>query len=516
MDHSLFDDLTRSVASSTSRRQALKFLTTTLAGGLFLGARNATGNARSSTPKSSRAPSNGGVVSSSGPAMSIDPDFGTNTFELLSYQKEGYRFKIIPLDARPPTGFERLGFDDTAFGTGRAAFGSAGDCFLQSTVKTTWQIDSQLIVRHKISIPQGATAVRIMLSVDNDIIGVFFNGEQIAGFTSHEGCPDPDEFQVNVPQRLVKTGDDIKPENNLVAVHVLDRGVESYFDMRVLAEMPVTAMVATLDRAASAAQDLLPLVPISNIKVACGSTSSSTNAFNAFPAPSGAAEPDETTISFLSEQTGQIGEMRIRQNLTESTLATRTRYLVDGNFLVTSRTQQGIQDGSVRISVDFAPNLIASLTDKTGQAQFRAVSLLQAFDSLVMRTSVVEDFSRCVALQQLGAPDDPGKEPGQSVERCGVDCIRHLLFSEGPGIGAAAVSGGAGAAAIGTLNPVGAALGLFAIGVDAVGGFVFGTKGSDDYSKCTSCCDKGCGSNICTRKRKSTRNDPEVCQTARA
>jgi hypothetical protein len=72
-----------------------------------------------------------------------------------------------------------------------------------------------------------------MVSVDNDILGVFFNGVPITDNTIvHDNCPVEDDSSLPVPQQLIKSGP------NLVAFQVLDRGGESFFDARILAELP--------------------------------------------------------------------------------------------------------------------------------------------------------------------------------------------------------------------------------------------------------------------------------------
>jgi hypothetical protein len=174
-----------------------------------------------------------------------NPDIGPNTVELLSYQASGYKYLIVRPGETLPSGFEQRDFDDTDFLSGNAAFGSilstGGSCPLQVRVQTDWpvletdpnlpaeQVRSRLLVRRFIDIPAGVTDVRVMVSVDNDIIRVFFNGTPISGFVPHDFCPVEDEFRFDVPPELVQPG------LNLVAFHVLDRGVESFFDTRILA-----------------------------------------------------------------------------------------------------------------------------------------------------------------------------------------------------------------------------------------------------------------------------------------
>ena len=60
-----------------------------------------------------------------GDPRSITPALTPKTIELISYREFGYKFKIIPRDATPPTGFEQPGFNEDAFGF-EFAFGSFG------------------------------------------------------------------------------------------------------------------------------------------------------------------------------------------------------------------------------------------------------------------------------------------------------------------------------------------------------------------------------------------------------
>lgn len=169
-----------------------------------------------------------------------DPDIGPSTIELLPYQAAGYRYHTMPQDETPPPGFEQPSFDDTGWPTGAAAFGSGGDCPLQATVQTPWPVESELVIRRVVTVPPGATDVRVMAIVDNDIMAVFFNGVPLSGVVAHNLCPIPDEFRFDVPHALVTPGD------NLVAFHVRDREVAAFFDTRILAEAPAESVV-TID-----------------------------------------------------------------------------------------------------------------------------------------------------------------------------------------------------------------------------------------------------------------------------
>lgn len=141
------------------------------------------------------------------------PDFTANTIVLLPYQSPGSKFLFIPLDVEPPSGFEQPAFDEMGFGNGTGAFGSGEECRLQSTVETGWPVNTQLLVRRRISIPAGVENARVMVSVDNDILGVFVNGVAVADTITHDECPILDEFRIDLPSELIQLGE------NLVAFH---------------------------------------------------------------------------------------------------------------------------------------------------------------------------------------------------------------------------------------------------------------------------------------------------------
>lgn len=173
------------------------------------------------TPTPSPSPS-----PSPSPAPSPSP---ISTIELLPYQSSGYRYQVIGSETTPPLDFEQPNFDDTTWSVGTGAFGfGVGFCPLHSTDHTTWPVSTDLLVRRNVNIPAGTSNLRIMIAVDNDIVGLFFNGVLIASGVDHADCPNLDDFHFDVPQNLVHVG------QNTVAFHLHDRGFESFFDTRIL------------------------------------------------------------------------------------------------------------------------------------------------------------------------------------------------------------------------------------------------------------------------------------------
>jgi hypothetical protein len=168
--------------------------------------------------------------------VSADPGIGAKTREVLPYQAEGYRYRVIGLGSTPPAGFEQPGFDDSSWPTGAAAFGSGRGCPLAATVRTDWRLGSELLVRRPFYLAAGAQQVRVMVSIDNDLVAAWLNGTRISGLIRHEDCPVLDEFRIDVAQEL------LRPGRNLLAVHARDRGGESFFDTRVLAEASLSVL----------------------------------------------------------------------------------------------------------------------------------------------------------------------------------------------------------------------------------------------------------------------------------
>jgi hypothetical protein len=349
-----------------------------------------------------------------------NPDIRPDTFELLTYQATDYRFLVIPVDETPPAGFEQPGFDDTDFRTGSAAFGAgeegAGDgidCPLRSTVHTDWPLETQLLVRRVVSIPEGATNVRIMVSVDNDIIGVFVNGTRIAKNIRHGECPILDEFRFDVPQELVQPG------QNLVAFHVKDRppeigpANESFFDARILAEL-------SLDQVPEAvAVPQVPLVPVRDVAVDFR------------------VDPDSVQralmIPYAVAATGEFGEITIEQ-ISEDTL---TAAIFLGNELIgfgtatpdtvtTSRSS-----GAADRLADLDPGILSGISVFANQT---ALEGLFRFSAAPAGASCEETCNRKAARASLIRSMMGGMTTGGSLGNINLDpaTVKALFLNAAP------------------------------------------------------------------------------------
>ena len=148
---------------------------------------------------------------------------------LLPYGADGFRYQILQPTATIPTGFEQPAYNDSSWAQGAAAFGALPRCVAPTTLRTDWAINTRLVTRKKFTIPPGAVNVRVTYIVDNDMERFWFNGTLVDQDQVHNGCPELDWHTVTIPNNLLVTGE------NTLAFQTLDRGQQSYFDVKVVA-----------------------------------------------------------------------------------------------------------------------------------------------------------------------------------------------------------------------------------------------------------------------------------------
>jgi hypothetical protein len=146
---------------------------------------------------------------------------------VVPYGAPGYRYQAVAHGAFPT--FQSPSFDSSGFAAGVAPFGSGGDCPLSSVLGTFWPTNTDLLVQRTIAFPHGATDVSIGVAIDNDVY-VYWNG-QLVGSQKHEFCAAHDSLVVSVPDVKVHSG------SNLLAVRGVDRGIESFLDVFVSADV---------------------------------------------------------------------------------------------------------------------------------------------------------------------------------------------------------------------------------------------------------------------------------------
>ena len=172
---------------------------------------------------------------------------------ILPYLSEGYRYLVGPHNHT--VGFESPEFDDSGFLIGDAAFGECWDgvppdcfCPLDSTVRTPWPLNTDILLRKTFFLPRGAFDVKVHVAIDN-LIQVFVNGVEISkGMQSRHGCARRDYYIFSVPSKILVYG------TNLLAVRARDVSVISYVDLQVTAEFLIASTSLSL------------LVPVDELK----------------------------------------------------------------------------------------------------------------------------------------------------------------------------------------------------------------------------------------------------------
>jgi subtilisin family serine protease len=156
----------------------------------------------------------------------------------VPYLDTGYKYKVVGHGAG--SGFEQPGFDDSAFSTGAAGFGSIGSgCFLNdpanNMIGTDWPINTDILVRKNFVLPNGTRDLKVGVAIDNDV-RVFLNGQDISGGVRiRDGCAQRDSLVFTAPDSVLSQGG-----TNTLAVRGIDRGGLSYLDLKVTANVPLT------------------------------------------------------------------------------------------------------------------------------------------------------------------------------------------------------------------------------------------------------------------------------------
>jgi hypothetical protein len=137
-----------------------------------------------------------------------------------------------PLNGSEDAGFANPAFDTTGFGEGTEPFSNGLACSAFNPYSTFWHAQTDLLLRHTVSLPAGAYNVHITGTVDNDA-AIYFNGAHVG--TNLTGNCHLNTIDMTVDQADVHVGD------NLLAVRAHDYGGGTYFDANVAYDLDQTA-----------------------------------------------------------------------------------------------------------------------------------------------------------------------------------------------------------------------------------------------------------------------------------
>ncbi|MFI9597449.1 hypothetical protein [Nonomuraea sp. NPDC052265] len=148
-----------------------------------------------------------------------------NVVTVLGYNSTDWKYLQVPPADNAPL-FYAPNFDDSGWSTGQEGFGTTnGICAWNNStnVKTSWAVNTDILVRHWVHIPRDARLVRIQGTIDNDA-QVYFNGRLVQTVKSG-GCA-AGAINVVVPARAME-------RCNLLAIRGHDYGVGTYLNVEV-------------------------------------------------------------------------------------------------------------------------------------------------------------------------------------------------------------------------------------------------------------------------------------------
>jgi hypothetical protein len=143
----------------------------------------------------------------------------------VPYGSDGWRYRQTANFSGDETGLKP--FESVAgYSAGSEAFGNnAGGFGCATDAKTNWDVSTDLLVARNIVLPACASGVVVGVAIDNDIVNVYWDGVDIGGLQSHEGCASRDSFVYVVP--------DTSQGTHLLGIHARDRGGVTYLDIEV-------------------------------------------------------------------------------------------------------------------------------------------------------------------------------------------------------------------------------------------------------------------------------------------
>jgi hypothetical protein len=143
---------------------------------------------------------------------------------VLDFGSAGWSYKQTAYDGAP--GFQAPSFNDASWSVGKAGFGTVdGRCSWNnpSRVATSWTPATDLLLRHRFTLPAGVTGIHIAGDVDNNA-DVYING----GLVQHaeSGFCAAGAINVDVPQIILSN-------DNVIAIRARDLGDATFVDVRL-------------------------------------------------------------------------------------------------------------------------------------------------------------------------------------------------------------------------------------------------------------------------------------------
>jgi len=173
---------------------------------------------------------------------------------LVPFSSGGWKYKDDAYDG--DSGFQSPSYDVSSWSTGTAAFGETqGNCGVNRSgaVHAQWTLDTDMLLRQRVSVPASATTLIVNVAIDNDV-QVWVDGTDISGgLLTSEDCASygeragPNGGDKTSAPNFWQFGTTVTAgQSHLVAVRARDRGGadpsvnDAFVDVEVLACTPTT------------------------------------------------------------------------------------------------------------------------------------------------------------------------------------------------------------------------------------------------------------------------------------
>lgn len=150
---------------------------------------------------------------------------------VVPWLSSGYKYQQVAWGAA--AGFEPPGYDDSAFPTGAAGFGTQSSpvfrCPLSNPTdaKAVWNVNTDILVRKSFTLPAGSANLQVYVAIDNDAT-VWLNGTQIGSYGNRD-CGRRHNTVFTAPASVLVSG------TNVLAIRGHDFGGDAYLDVLVTA-----------------------------------------------------------------------------------------------------------------------------------------------------------------------------------------------------------------------------------------------------------------------------------------
>jgi len=244
------------------------------------------------------------AVTAVGPEDSAKADSSV----VIAYQSSGWRYEQVAHGDND--GFQAASYDDSAWPTGTAAFGSIDPptCSWNdpSQVHTNWDLNTDMLVRRHFSAPAGMTSMHLDGTIDNSA-DIYLNGVLLQHVDS--GNCQAGAIDIDIPASRLAA-------DNILAVRGIDTGVADYLDMQLTATTapaptlavtpvtgsPMTRFTAKVQGNCPDTQQILVYNPATNSYLTDGSFADLSDYYTDSADPS---------LSDLDFKVGELGNLRV-------------------------------------------------------------------------------------------------------------------------------------------------------------------------------------------------------------